>query len=309
MCIIVIKPENTELPSKDRLRMCFKNNPDGAGLMYPLPQKGMVRIYKGFMSFEDFWAAARGVPKLHKTPLVMHFRIGTQGKNNKANTHPFPITANEKALGATSCVSPLGLVHNGIINLTTSYISASKEVRSDTYYFVKDYASLICKDVGWHKDTDKIRLLDRLSDSKLAIMDGNGHTQLVGKFHKSSDGCSYSNTTYNYTAIQIVGSGRRYTPWEDAWDDYGQYNRVTAKFVAAHLGVLNEDNGSVVPGDSDMWVYDLNGFVYLYDDNDDTIIPMTGYTVVNDKMEPQVAVRNSCVRFHVYGDRNPVMDW
>ena len=55
MCIIVIKPQNVAFPSKEILKNCFTQNPDGAGFMYPANHK--VMIEKGFNNFDKFYGA------------------------------------------------------------------------------------------------------------------------------------------------------------------------------------------------------------------------------------------------------------
>ena len=34
MCVALVKNKDIDLPSKDVLKVCFKNNPDGAGFAY-----------------------------------------------------------------------------------------------------------------------------------------------------------------------------------------------------------------------------------------------------------------------------------
>ena len=94
MCIIVIKPKDKEIQDKSTLERCFTINRDGAGYMYVDKEKN-VMIKKGFMKFDDFYKSMIKDYKennLKNQNLIMHFRIGTSGRNKLGCTHPFPIT-------------------------------------------------------------------------------------------------------------------------------------------------------------------------------------------------------------------------
>ena len=54
MCIAIVKPRGVSL-AEDRLRLCFENNPDGAGFAIATDQG--VAIHKGYTTFSAFWTA------------------------------------------------------------------------------------------------------------------------------------------------------------------------------------------------------------------------------------------------------------
>lgn len=202
MCIILVKPNGVKLPNKQVLETCFKNNPDGAGFMYA--GKGQVHISKGYMDFASFDNALtttlKKIDEL-KTPMVLHFRITTQGGVNQACTHPFPLSKNMTDLRQLEFDTNIGIAHNGIIDLTSegyygygSY-NAKKIDYSDTMKFITDYLSLIIKSPKYYKDKDTLELIEKLVGSKLAILDGNGHCELIGQFTKDN-GIYYSNESY-----------------------------------------------------------------------------------------------------------------
>lgn len=58
MCVIVYKPLEAPLPKEPLLRICWKRNPDGAGLMWP--ENGTLHFIKGLMTWEASWR--HGVP-------------------------------------------------------------------------------------------------------------------------------------------------------------------------------------------------------------------------------------------------------
>lgn len=197
MCIIIYKPEGKQFPSKDTLRTCFENNPDGAGFM--LPYKDSVRIYKGFMSFESFYTCLEDVRDYagDNTPYVLHFRITTQAGVRADCTHPYPIARDMDVLRLLRCRCNIGVAHNGIINLTSTW--GKKVTYNDTMQYITDYLALLIKDRRYYKDADTLQLIERTCKSKLAIMDGSGKTTLIGEFITDELGVFYSNSSYKAT--------------------------------------------------------------------------------------------------------------
>ena len=196
MCIIVYKPKGIKMPDRKQLKVCWSNNPDGAGYMYP--SNDQVIIKKGFMTFDEFYKnLIYDYTRYTKnTDFVLHFRISTQGGVNKQCCHPFPLSRRMDDLKCTRAKSKIGIAHNGIIDLTAeSYHYKQTVTYSDTMKFITDYLSLIIKDRFFYKNPDTLELIERLADSKLAIMDETGHTTLIGEFEKCN-GVYYSNEYY-----------------------------------------------------------------------------------------------------------------
>jgi predicted glutamine amidotransferase len=228
MCIILYKPSGKKLPNKQVLETCFKNNPDGAGFMFS--HKGQVHIKKGFMDFSSFEENLTDTLKYIdeiKTPMVLHFRITTQGGVNQACTHPFPLSKNMSDLRQLQCTANIGVAHNGIISLTSEYGggyygygSVQKKVidYSDTMKFITDYLSLIIKSPKYYKDDDTLELIERLVDSKLAILDSYGHCELIGNFIKD-DGIYYSNDSYKPRVYKYTTKTSKKKN-KKAYDDY-----------------------------------------------------------------------------------------
>lgn len=194
MCIIVAKKKGVKMPSKNILETCFNNNSDGAGLMYV--QNGQVIIDKGYMDFKSFYKRLQKLERrlgdLTNKSIVMHFRIGTQGANDKATTHPFPISKDIAQLKATYVKTDVGMVHNGII----SKFNYDKSI-SDTQLFIKDFVSVI-KNLkkDFYTDNSVMQLLKgEIGSSKLCFLDKNENIYYIGeKF--VDNGVVYSNTTY-----------------------------------------------------------------------------------------------------------------
>lgn len=221
MCIIVYKPENQPMPFKKTLRTCFENNPDGAGYMFV--DNGKVHIEKGFMTFNAFWRSLREHSNVFETsPFVMHFRISTQAGIRQDCCHPFPLSPKMDNLRKLRAFCSVGVAHNGIIDLTSTgyYYSKTQTVtHSDTMEFITDYLSLIINSKDYYKNENTLLLIERLADSKLAILDNDGHCELVGKF-TLDNGIYYSNASYLPRLAQVVNIRTYSKAWDVPYDDY-----------------------------------------------------------------------------------------
>lgn len=245
MCIIAYKPENIAFPAKKTLAACFTNNPDGAGFMYAYAHR--VHILKGFQTFAAFWSALKAARAVtgDGAAYVLHFRISTQAGTRPDCCHPFPISSNMDDLRALRTTCSIGLAHNGIIHACSDYRPGI--TYSDTMQFIAQYASLIIRRRTYYKSAAALELLRRLSGSRLAILDGCGHCELIGDGWTADRGVYYSNSSYKprpvcdffapdlppaddlpieYEERDITRGGRRYTVYRDGpfiglLDDHG----------------------------------------------------------------------------------------
>ena len=227
MCIIVAKKKGVKMPSKNILETCFNNNSDGAGLMYV--QNGQVIIDKGYMDFKSFYKRIQKLERrlgdLTNKSIVMHFRIGTQGANDKATTHPFPISKDIGQLKATYVKTDVGMVHNGII----SRFNYDKSI-SDTQLFIKDFVSVI-KNLkkDFYTDNSVMQLLKgEIGSSKLCFLDKNENIYYIGeKF--VDNGVVYSNTTYKSYYYKTPSYRYAYDyDYDYDYDYIYSYNRTSA---------------------------------------------------------------------------------
>lgn len=220
MCIIIYKPTGEKFPSKKTLKRCFEANPHGAGLM--VADGEYVHIRKGLMSFTAFYKALQKTRQKYgdNAAYVLHFRISTQAGIRADNTHPFPLSSDMAALRELSTVTPIGIAHNGIISLT-SYGGYFKQITyNDTMLFITDYLSLIIQSLDYYKDKKTLKLIERLCGSRLALLDGGGHCELIGNGWTKDGGVWYSNSSYKTTTATKKAT---YTPlydWEDDEDEY-----------------------------------------------------------------------------------------
>lgn len=215
MCIAIYKLSGIELPSRERLQNCFRENPNGCGFSYSY--KGAVYTYKGFFSFDKFYNKLMECDRkynLKEQSVLIHYRISTHGLTNAANCHPFALTSNEHKLKSTFTKSKYSVIHNGICKVTST--ASKKETFSDTALFVRDYLSKIATYDGWFENENTIALIEKLIDSKMAILRGDGSIISTSGFHKAEDGNYYSNYSYKESSYGFYGYG-----FFDDW--YGEY--------------------------------------------------------------------------------------
>ena len=237
MCIAIYKPANAQFPSKETLRNCYINNPDGAGFAYSDGRAMVIR--KGYFDFDSFYGALKKAKKQSRTgDFLIHFRISTQGGINPENCHPFPLSSNTEDLKKRYIRSDYAIIHNGIIPMTSDFYGYywkdqdKKYSPSDTALFIRDYLTLIINGPGYYKDPRKKTLITRMLESKMAIMYKDGHCELFGSGWKKDNGVWYSNDTYKprkvtYSYSTGYGTGKssakfeevKYLPPERDYDD------------------------------------------------------------------------------------------
>lgn len=124
-------------------------------------------------------------------PVVYHFRISTQAGGLPSMTHPFPLTKDIGNCEKLDLRCPCGVAHNGIIHLT----STGSKRYSDTALFITEYMSHIIHKKADLEDPAIIKILEILTESKLAILDGMGDITTVGQF-VNDKGLLFSNYSY-----------------------------------------------------------------------------------------------------------------
>ena len=233
MCVAIYKPQNVDFPSWRKLEKCFRKNPDGAGFMWI--ENNIVHIKKGFMNWQDFKKALKPYkddPKYKKVDFGIHFRISTQGGVNAGCTHPFPLTQNIKTLQTTNLNTNVGIIHNGIIPLTTNYTSKSN--LSDTMLFVKDYLSQIAPNQEDYKNPYKMDIVEEVINSKMLIFCGDGTINKLGAGWSEIDNVSYSNLYWQdvpkVSKAKIYPNYTKYNTYYNGWED-DWYNEKSPKQI------------------------------------------------------------------------------
>ena len=206
MCLIIVQPmESPQIPNYI-LRNAWAENDDGAGYMFAVD--GQLIIRKPFHSFRAFRRAYRADYAAHGNvaPFILHFRIATHGKLDKAGTHPHRVNGD------------LGLAHNGIL----SFLHPAKH-ESDTALFVR--AVLAHRSTADILSADYLASLEMLigAGNKLAFLSATGEIAIVNEEAGFWDnGLWYSNSSAWYRSVAY---GQM--PYESSADDsfYAYLNR------------------------------------------------------------------------------------
>jgi predicted glutamine amidotransferase len=185
MCLAIYKPAG-RWASKEKMENGFRSNPDGAGYAFHDGKK--VVIKKGFMTFTEFWTSFKDDVNT-ATPALIHFRIGTKGKKNAENTHPFKI-----GHGA--------LIHNGpCLNYTHC---KGDEHRSDTAQFAEDFIG----DLTSYQVERLIPMIESfIGSEKICFMFDDGAVFIANfKNGNVKDGCWWSNHSYESYTNRYTGA-------------------------------------------------------------------------------------------------------
>lgn len=163
MCIIVVKPEKVLLTEAD-YRYMWKQNPDGAGIMYA--ENGRVVVVKGLMTFDKFFKAVKEIGQLRK--MAIHFPIKTHGRVSEELTHPFWIHENS-----------LAMMHNGVIR---NVVNETSEDESDTAVFARKLKSAYVNVLTAIQHQFHLDMIESyIGYSKIVFMDGTGRTYILNE--------------------------------------------------------------------------------------------------------------------------------
>lgn len=249
MCIIIAKEKYGRLPSEEELKNSFTINSDGAGFMYV--KDGKVVIDKGYMSWDSFIKHYKKLLEdfddFKGKSLVIHCRIGTSGKNIKENTHPYPITNNERLLRAKHLsTQEIGIAHNGIIK---GYGTATG--LNDTQEFIGKYIYPIYSHFkDFYKNKDIMYGIEVITNSKFAILDSTDKIYYVGEF-VDDKGLKFSNTTYKgYSAY----STKYYDDYYDKWYDDDYYESWYNNFYKKQQEEKETNAKNLIKLEKDWWI-------------------------------------------------------
>lgn len=187
MCVIIYIPPGPQRPAKDLLkfkedlRAAFNYNDDGAG--YAVLMGGKVTYKKGYFHFKQLWADVMHFIDVY--PLILHFRIGTGSRCNKANCHPFNSAALNKK-GKTSAGAQLWFM-NGVLHEVKSTRN-----KSDTWRFIEKHRDTLNRQ---KINNNLLNLMADLTDVKWAYMDKTGAYISDNNFIKYN-GAYYSNLNH-----------------------------------------------------------------------------------------------------------------
>lgn len=193
MCIIAVKPKGLPVWDDETIRIMYRKNPDGAGLMYFDPVLKKVHCEKGFNSSEELIVRLNLLDKeydLTRLNIVTHFRIGTSGLKDALNCHPYPIYEDNKPVFNTD----LAMCHNGILS---DYNPPKDAKFNDTQNFIKQVLSKLNKNFLYDSDK-KLLISELIGSNKLCFINSNDEIITIGNFI-NDDGYLYSNGNYKET--------------------------------------------------------------------------------------------------------------
>lgn len=158
MCVIASIPQGSSGISEESFYNCFNSNPDGFGMMWV--DNGSIQIFKSLdlmLSLEKYEEVSKEF--LDKSPIILHFRIGTQGPNDLTNCHPFV------------CSEKVAFCHNGIISQhSVPYQMKHTEKRSDTVLFNEEVLKKLPDDFIANANT-RYLIADYIGTDKMAFLD------------------------------------------------------------------------------------------------------------------------------------------
>lgn len=237
MCVIAYVERGRAI-DHDEFKNCFDYNSDGAGIMYQCPEKGLVHIRKGFMTFEEFWKVASSIPE--NVERVFHFRIATSGSVSQGITHPFPVCSDYKRMKTLDIYSKKAMVHNGVL---TDFAPKEglKADYSDTMRFNKE----IVYPLGNAIFNEVVQnMISDLYGCRYVVMDSD-NVAIIGDWVQSKEtGILYSNSSYKPYKYTTTKYPSVYGSWDDHYtecysesyrdDDYSSY------FIIYTDGILEE---------------------------------------------------------------------
>lgn len=163
MCVIIIKPANAAMPTKEELQNAYMCNPDGCGFV------SESHSYKG-LSFGAFMRELSKVRSNEK--CIIHFRLATHGTIKRSNCHPF------------KC-NDIYFAHNGILSIQP------KGDMTDSETAFRNLLMPIIESKGLQSQELKDAVEAIIGTSKFAFMH-EGKILTFGKYTKH-EGRYYSN--------------------------------------------------------------------------------------------------------------------
>lgn len=213
MCVICVKKQGIEMPSKSLIHDMWVTNPHGSG--YMINRNGKVLIRKGLMSERALLDSLKNDNVNKDDILVLHMRISTQAGVTRSMTHPFPFTSNLEEMEMLNAYTNLGIAHNGIITMTSNPF---ENRYNDTSIFIAKYMTKIIHYYDDLHDSSILEILEQLTQSKLALLDKNGQLALVGEFYED-DGLLFSNLHHKKDYFKLMGMNRYYSKedYDNLW--------------------------------------------------------------------------------------------
>lgn len=203
MCVIILKPAGVEAPNYEIFHACWETNPDGFG--YAVADGKSVTLSKGYMNSAAAWGAVHNIPT--ELSAILHFRIGTSGKNDGPTCHPYPVSNIDDELRATELEGlPMAVAHNGVIG-------KGQGLLNDTQLWVKHKLSTLHKEEGGFNLVTAQLILDLSAEaysSRFSLLLASGEILRSGKWHEYlKTGLLFSNTSWEWSMYDRGYSSKR----------------------------------------------------------------------------------------------------
>ena len=238
MCIVVIKEMGKEFPSVEHIENCVDYNNDGFSLMWN--EGGKVKAYRTMndAAFIKKYKRLRMQLDKDKVAMVIHCRIATHGSLGVNNTHCW-----------TALNDTIGFAHNGILSIHNYGDMTDSET-----FFRHIFVPIFKAKHSWRDAEYAINAV--IGTSKFAFLTSDGVVHHYGNYITETDGCLYSNTSYE---------GYRYPSksWGTCFgSSYGSGfgSKDTKVIPVTAVGNNNDDEGFAYGkeeyDDDDWWRYD-----------------------------------------------------
>lgn len=220
MCIAILKTKNGIITDSE-LREAFKNNPDGAGIAYTKDNK--LIIEKGIFKEQEFVDKVREIEKICDNNMLIHCRIGTSGKKDELNTHPFFVNEN------------VALMHNGILSI---YVPKTSKINDTQIFIKKCLKNISTQDLFQNKCIYNLIFEAIGRSNKFVLLNNKGEYKIINeKAGHWKDDVWYSNKSYE-PRIPLYPEG-----WADKFDSnyfYGKQQQFLFNQKIEKLPVYNK---------------------------------------------------------------------
>jgi predicted glutamine amidotransferase len=254
MCIIAFKPKGVELPSNfyDKVKVMMERNPHGVGIAIKMNDNDTIHILKGLYTADQMIAIIKRKHPGRQDEFLFHARIGTSGKNDGENCHPFFVTSDLFDITREDAYRRFPvLAHNGVF----SDYSNSSFTYSDTVMFIKQF---LCAPRYNFLFNSAPALFEKVFTNEL------GHNKLVVMFpDKTKKAYIYNESNFNVVDGIYYSNTGHYLPTEHRNDNkrdipFAQLNRKNKKdrksFVEANALWTITNDPVVQKGLKDGWI-------------------------------------------------------
>jgi hypothetical protein len=200
MCLLILKPANTRLPTPEEIGRAWARNKDGGGFSF-CDARGVLSLVKGIFSLSSMLASMNE----HLTPeteSVIHLRYSTHAGDRVKNCHPHRI--GDGSMGVCS--------HNGVIDID------NRKGESDTRSYIRQVIEPLMRESGGTVSKAMARVIGRDigRGNKLVITPQGGPSVIVNE----ESGCWRDGIWWSNTSAFAPVATPTPTPTRKGWAEY-----------------------------------------------------------------------------------------